>query len=33
MGYASAVGIFLVVVLLLLTVVRNRVAKRSEDVQ
>jgi ABC-type sugar transport system permease subunit len=31
MGYASAVGVFLVVVLLLLTVLRNRLSRRSKD--
>lgn len=30
MGYASAVGVVLVAALLLLTVIRNRVARRSE---
>jgi multiple sugar transport system permease protein len=32
MGYASAVGVVLVAALLLLTVVRNRLSRRSEDV-
>ncbi|RKR73502.1 carbohydrate ABC transporter permease [Frondihabitans australicus] len=31
MGYASAIGVFLVVVLLLLTLLRNRIAKRTEE--
>ena len=31
MGYASAVGVVLVVALLLLTVIRNRLSRRSED--
>ena len=31
MGYASAVGVVLVAALLLLTLIRNRVARRSED--
>ncbi|MDF2442511.1 MAG: multiple sugar transport system permease protein [Subtercola sp.] len=31
MGYASAIGVFLVAVLLVMTVLRNRIAKRTED--
>jgi ABC-type sugar transport system permease subunit len=31
MGYASAVGVFLVVALLVLTLLRNRLSRRTEE--